>query len=147
MSNPTVHILGPSGAAILPGCCRDSSSRGNNVSTDAAVFDESHLEKLSPMEERFEFLRKRAGYVLAPITFVGLYFAPLRGLDVLDARNAVTGHNHSAHALAAIMATTAVLWICESIPMVVTALAAAAACILFGVGTPDQVFKEFAKIG
>lgn len=115
------------------------------MTSDAAVFDESHLEKLSPMEERFERLRKQAGYVLAPITFVSLYFAPLRGLDVLDAQNSVTGHNHSAHALAAIMATTAVLWICESIPMVVTALAAAAACILFGVGTPEQVFSPFAS--
>ena len=97
------------------------------------------------MEARFEILRKQAGFVLAPIAFFGLYFAKLPGLDTLDAQNAVTGHNHSAHALAAIMATTAVLWICESMPMVVTALLAAAACIIFGVGTPEQVFSPFAS--
>lgn len=111
---------------------------------DAAEFDESQLEKLTPMEERFERIRKRSGFFLAPLVFAGLYFAEMPGLHKLDEANAVTGHNHSAHALAAIMATTAVLWVCESIPMTVTALAAAAACVLFGVGTPDQVFAPFA---
>ena len=113
--------------------------------SDADAFDESHLEKLSPMEARFEVLRKQAGFVLAPIAFFGLYFAKLPGLDTLDVQNAVNGHNHSAHALAAIMATTAVLWICESVPMVVTALLAAAACIIFGVAPPEQVFSPFAS--
>jgi sodium-dependent dicarboxylate transporter 2/3/5 len=113
--------------------------------TDQDVFDESHLQKLSPLEQRFEVLRKRAGYFLAPIVFLGLYFSPLPGLTTVDARTGAVVHNDAAHALAAIMATTAVLWICESVPMVVTALSAAAACVIFGVGKADEVFAPFAS--
>lgn len=111
--------------------------------SEEATLDESQIEKLSPLEERFERLRKSAGYVLAPITFLGLYFAELPGLTTINAKQEVV-HNDAAHALAAIMATTAVLWVCESIPMTVTAFAAAAACVVFGVGTAEQVFSPFA---
>ena len=111
---------------------------------DPATIDPDHLEKLTPGEERFELLRKRSGYFIAPIVFASLYFAKLEGLTTVDAKGSIV-HNNAAHALAAIMATTAVLWVCESLPMVITALAAAAACVLFGVGTPDQVFSPFAS--
>lgn len=111
---------------------------------DPATLDEDHLEKLTPGEERFEAIRKRAGYFLAPLTFCGIYFSPLAGLTTKDAAGSVI-HNQPAHALAAIMATTAVLWICESLPMVVTALAAAVACVLFGVAPPKIVFEPFAS--
>jgi len=107
--------------------------------------DESQLERLSPMEARFERIRKRSGFFLAPIVFCSLFFAELPGLDVVDAATGSVTHNQAAHALAAIMATTAVLWVCESVPMTVTALAAAAACILLRVGTPDEVFSPFAS--
>src|SRR5262245_26879165 len=95
------------------------------------------------MEQRFEEIRKKAGFVLAPLTFCALYFSPLEGLTKIDKAGTVI-HNQPAHALAAIMATTAVLWICESLPMVVTALAAAGACCLLGVEEPKAVFAPFA---
>lgn len=117
----------------------------NDLTHDAAELDESHLERLSPMEERFERLRKRAGFILGPLVFCGLYFAELPGLHIIDATTGTATHNQPAHALAAVMATTAVLWVCESLPMVVTALAAAAACVLLGVAAPDQVFAPFAS--
>lgn len=112
--------------------------------SENAILDESHLEKLSPLEEQFEVWRKRAGWVLAPLTFCSLYFAPLNGLTKLDAEKTLI-HNDAAHALAAIMATTAVLWICETLPMVVTALGAAVACVLFSVAPAEQVFTPFAS--
>lgn len=112
--------------------------------SENAVLDESHLEKLSPLEESFERWRKRSGWVLAPLTFCSLYFAKLDGLLTADAQGTLV-HNDAAHALAAIMATTAVLWVCETLPMVVTALAAAAACVLIGVAPPEQVFSPFAS--
>jgi sodium-dependent dicarboxylate transporter 2/3/5 len=112
--------------------------------SEDAILDESHLEQLSPLEQRFEVFRKRSGFVLAPLVFAALYFSPLAGLTTKGADGSLV-HNDAAHALAAVMATTAVLWICESIPMTVTALAAAVACIVLGVGTPEQVFTPFAS--
>ena len=98
------------------------------MATDSTI-DESSLETLTPGEAAFERIRKRAGVVLAPLTFFGIYFGDFPGL------------NPQAHNLAAIMATTAVLWVCETLPMTVTALLAAIGCIAFRVGKPGTVFK------
>jgi sodium-dependent dicarboxylate transporter 2/3/5 len=98
----------------------------------ATTSDEAELGTLTPGEMKFERIRKRLGWVLAPLTFFAIYFGNFPGL------------NAKAHHLAAIMATTAVLWVCESLPMVVTALLAAVACIGFRVGTPEEVFPQFA---
>lgn len=97
-----------------------------------ATSDEAELGTLTPGEVKFERIRKKAGWLLAPLTFFAIYLGNFPGL------------NTKAHHLAAIMATTAVLWICESLPMVVTALLAAVACIMFRVGTPEEVFTQFA---
>lgn len=101
------------------------------MATDS-TFDEASLATLTPGEAAFERIRKRAGVVLAPLTFFGIYFSSFPGL------------NAKSHSLAAIMATTAVLWMCESLPMTVTALLAAVGCIAFNVGTPTEVFTPFA---
>jgi solute carrier family 13 (sodium-dependent dicarboxylate transporter), member 2/3/5 len=88
-------------------------------------------EVLSPAEQRFENLRHKAGFFLAPFVFFVIYFAPF---DLKP----------EAHSLAAIIATIIVLWICESLPMPVTALIGAALCILLKVAPAKEVFAPFA---
>src|SRR5688572_11744922 len=85
-------------------------------------------ERISTAEERFERLRRRAGLVLAPACALGVW---------------VTGADSPARRLAAVMAFTALLWLCESIPLAVTALLAAAACVLVGVATAREAFAGF----
>lgn len=108
-----------------------------------ASIDSSALEQISPAEARFEQLRKRAGFFLAPIVFLSLWFAELPGLTTAG-KDGTLIHNVPAHRLAAIMATTAVLWVCESVPLTISALAAASACVICGVAPPKEVFAPFA---
>jgi len=49
-----------------------------------------------------------------------------------------------AQALAAILAVVVVLWVTEALPLAVTALLAAVACVLAGVAPADEVFAPFA---
>jgi solute carrier family 13 (sodium-dependent dicarboxylate transporter), member 2/3/5 len=102
------------------------------MSDVAATSDELSLGRLTPGEERFEALRKRAGFVLGPLTFFGIWYSHFPGLS------------EPAHRLAAVMATTAVLWICESIPMPMTAMLAAAACAILRIAPAKEVFAPFA---
>lgn len=88
-------------------------------------------EVLSPAEERFERLRHQAGYFLAPFVFFVVFFAPL---DLKP----------EAHNLAAIISAIIVLWICESLPMPVTALIGASLCILLKVAPAKEVLAPFA---
>lgn len=88
-------------------------------------------EVISPQEARFEVWRNRAGFFLAPFAFLLIYFAPLE-------------LKPEAHNLAAIIAVVIILWICESLPMPVTALIGAALCILFKVAPAREVFAPFA---
>lgn len=88
-------------------------------------------EVISPQEARFERLRNRAGFFLAPFAFLAIYFAPLN-------------LKPEAHSLAAIIAVIIILWICESLPMPVTALIGAALCVLFKVAPAKDVFAPFA---
>jgi sodium-dependent dicarboxylate transporter 2/3/5 len=88
-------------------------------------------EVLSPAEARFEKLRQRAGFFLAPLAFLIIYFAPL-------------SLKPEAHSLAAIIAVVIIFWICESLPMPVTALIGAALCIIFKVADARTVFAPFA---
>ena len=89
-------------------------------------------EVISEAEQRFERLRNRAGFVLAPIVFVGLLLAPLDGLKP------------EAHRLAAVVAAVVILWICESLPMPATALLGTAACVVLRVAPAKEVMAPFA---
>lgn len=95
--------------------------------------DDEPLEKLSPAEMRFELWRKRAGTILAPLVFLVIWFLPFDGLKP------------EAHRLAAIMATVVTLWITEALPMPITALAGACACVVCGVAPAKTVFAPFAE--
>jgi sodium-dependent dicarboxylate transporter 2/3/5 len=88
-------------------------------------------EVISQPEARFELWRNRAGFFLAPFAFLLIYFAPLN-------------LKPEAHSLAAIISAVIILWICESLPMPVTALIGAAFCVLFKVADAKTVFAPFA---
>jgi sodium-dependent dicarboxylate transporter 2/3/5 len=90
------------------------------------------VEKLSGAEQRFERGRKLAGTILAPIVFIVMLLVPMPGLKP------------EAHRLAAVMATVIVLWLTEALPMPVTALLGAAACVLLRVAPAKEVFGPFA---
>lgn len=89
-------------------------------------------EVITPQEAKFEKWRNRAGFLLAPIAFLLIYFTPFESLKP------------EAHSLAAIIAVVIILWICESLPMPVTALIGAALCVLFRVADAKTVFAPFA---
>ncbi|HQU86693.1 MAG TPA: SLC13 family permease, partial [Pyrinomonadaceae bacterium] len=88
-------------------------------------------EVITPQEAKFERWRNRAGFILAPLTFFAIFFAPLNLKP--EARN-----------LAAVISVIIILWICESLPMPVTALIGAALCILLKVADAKTVFAPFA---
>ncbi len=89
-------------------------------------------EKISEGEARFDAIRNRAGFFLAPAVFILILLMPFESLKP------------EAHRLAAIMAAVIVLWLCESLPMTVTALAGAAAAVIMQVADAKTVFAPFA---
>jgi sodium-dependent dicarboxylate transporter 2/3/5 len=90
------------------------------------------VEVVSEPEARFERARRVAGLVLAPAVFALLLLLPLQGLKP------------EAHRLAAVMAAVVVLWITEALPLAVTALVGAAACVVLRVAPAKDVFAPFA---
>ncbi|MEI2720333.1 MAG: DASS family sodium-coupled anion symporter [Gemmatimonadales bacterium] len=90
------------------------------------------LGTLSPAEERFEAWRGRVGFVLAPAAAIAIALLDLPTLSP------------EAHRLASVMVAVVVLWITESIPMPVTALLGASACVILGVAPAKAVFAPFA---
>jgi len=90
------------------------------------------IEALSATEARFEALRRRVGAWLAPLTF----------LAVLLAAGGPPGRE--AHRLAAVVAAAIVLWMTEALPLPVTAILAAGACVILRVAPASDVFAPFA---
>lgn len=88
-------------------------------------------EVITPQEAKFEKWRNRAGFFIAPIVFLLIFFAPLN-------------LKPEAHSLAAVISVIIILWICESLPMPVTALIGAAMCVLLKVADAKTVFAPFA---
>ncbi len=87
-------------------------------------------EPFSQPESRFDIIRARAGFVLAPAAFIAIYFYPFQ-------------LKPEAHSLAAVIAVVIILWICESLPMPVTALIGAAMAVIFRVAPAKDVFAPF----
>jgi sodium-dependent dicarboxylate transporter 2/3/5 len=77
-------------------------------------------------------VRGRIGAALAPAVFLLLLAIPIAGLPP------------AAHRLAAILAAVVVLWVTEALPLPVTALLGAAACVVLQVAPAREVFAPFA---
>ena len=92
----------------------------------------SPAETISEGEAKFEMWRNRLGFVLAPAVFLLIWLLPFEGLKP------------EAHRLAAVMAAVIVLWLCESVPMTITALFGAALAVILGVTDAKTVFAPFA---
>lgn len=81
-------------------------------------------------ESGFDRWRRRTGYILAPLIFAAVYLWPF------ELRS-------EAHSLAAIIAAVVVLWMCETLPLPVTALLGATLCVVFRVAPAGEVFAPF----
>jgi sodium-dependent dicarboxylate transporter 2/3/5 len=77
-------------------------------------------------------VRRRVGAVLASVIFLLLLVLPLEGLSP------------PAHRLAAVLAAVVILWVSEALPLPVTALLGASACVVLQVAPARQVFAPFA---
>ena len=89
------------------------------------------VERVSDVEARVERIRRTAGFLLAPAVFVALLAAPL-------------GVAAPAHRLAAILAAVVVLWVCESLPLAITAILGPILAVVLQVAPARQVFASFA---
>ena len=89
-------------------------------------------ETLSEQEETFEKWRKRTGLVLGPLVAGSTYLMDMPSLTP------------KAHALAAILSWTVVWWICEPIPLAMSALFASVLCVVLGVADAKIVFAPYA---
>jgi sodium-dependent dicarboxylate transporter 2/3/5 len=77
-------------------------------------------------------LRRRIGAVLAPAAFISLFLLPMAGVSP------------EGHRLAAVLGAVVVLWVTEALPLPVTALLGAAACVMLEVAPAKTVFASFA---
>jgi sodium-dependent dicarboxylate transporter 2/3/5 len=89
---------------------------------------------MSQLERRLELIRRRAGLVLALLLFTLVLLANFESL----------ADKPTAHRLAAVMAAVVVLWVTEAIPMALTALLGATACVVLQVAPAKNVFAPFA---
>lgn len=104
-------------------------SAADDRPTTYRTFDEVE-ETLSPAEQQFERIRRTGGLFAGPIIGLVAYLA----CGSLD---------EPAQRLAGILAWVAVYWICEAIPIPVTAMLAMALVIAVGIAPADEVFGAF----
>ncbi|CAN5784191.1 DASS family sodium-coupled anion symporter [soil metagenome] len=77
-------------------------------------------------------MRRLIGSILAPVAFIALFALPMPGLSP------------EAQRLAAVLAAVVVLWVTEALPLPVTALLGASACVVLQVAPAKEVFAPFA---
>jgi sodium-dependent dicarboxylate transporter 2/3/5 len=76
---------------------------------------------------------------------LGIAVAAAVGVAVLPLSSGEGALPLEAHRLASVLAAVVVLWVSETLPLPVTALAGAAACVITGVGPAREVFRPFAE--
>jgi sodium-dependent dicarboxylate transporter 2/3/5 len=84
---------------------------------------DEQAEVLSPAERKFERARLTVGLFAGPIAFLIVWFLPLNLAP-------------NQQALAAVFTFTIIYWLCEPIPIPVTAILALALCVVFQVPAP-----------
>jgi sodium-dependent dicarboxylate transporter 2/3/5 len=89
-------------------------------------------ETLSEQEEIFEKWRNRIGLFLGPLVAVSIYVTDMPSLTP------------KAHLLAAILSWTVIWWICEPIPLAMSALFSSVLCVISGVADAKTVFAPYA---
>ena len=89
-------------------------------------------ESLSAREKRFDLCRNTIGLFLGPLVGLIIYFMPMQTLSL------------KAHILAAILSWIVIWWICEPVPIPITALLGAVLCVVFGVAEAKVAFAPFA---
>lgn len=89
---------------------------------------------MSDMEQVFGRWRVRIGSLLAPLLFVLVWSGDFEALQ----------DKPQAQRLAAVMAAVVTLWISEALPMPLTALLGATACVFLQVAPAKAVFAPFA---
>jgi len=90
------------------------------------------VETYSPAEELFNRRRRTAGLVLAPLAFAILLVVPLSGLTP------------QGHRMAAVLALVIILWVCESLPMAVTAVLGPLLAVILQVAPARAALAPFA---
>jgi sodium-dependent dicarboxylate transporter 2/3/5 len=98
--------------------------------TAAAAVDSTGT--LSEKEEAFEKWRNTIGLFLGPLFAVGVYLIDMPALSP------------KAHTLAAILAWIVVWWICEPIPLPMSALLSSVLCVVSDVADAKTVFAPYA---
>jgi sodium-dependent dicarboxylate transporter 2/3/5 len=91
-----------------------------------------NTDRYSEAEARFDRVRSRIGFILAPLLFVTLLLLPFPALTP------------QAHRLAGVMAAVIILWVTEALPLPMTAVLAAAVCVILQVAPAREVFAPFA---
>ncbi|MCF6156342.1 MAG: DASS family sodium-coupled anion symporter [Candidatus Brocadia sp.] len=94
--------------------------------------EQTRLEVISKAEERFNRLRRRAGFYAAPLAFCIVLWLT-RGRLTPD-----------GNYLSAVLACVLVLWMTETLPLPVSAMLGACMCIVFGVADARKTFAPFA---
>jgi sodium-dependent dicarboxylate transporter 2/3/5 len=89
-------------------------------------------EALSEKEEAFERWRNTIGLFLGPLAALAVYLMDMPSLSP------------KAHTLAAILIWTVVWWICEPIPLAMSALFSSVLCVVFDVADAKTVFASYA---
>jgi len=87
---------------------------------------------LSPQEERFEMWRNTVGLFLGPVVAIILWTIHMPALS------------YKAHVLAGILGWVVVWWICEPVPIPMTALIGAIMCVILNVASARVAFAPFA---
>jgi sodium-dependent dicarboxylate transporter 2/3/5 len=89
-------------------------------------------ETLSEGEQKFERWRNTVGLFLGPLAAITIYLIPMPTISA------------KAHTLAAILTLTVIFWVCEPIPLGMTALLGSTLCVILGVDNARKVLAPFA---
>ena len=87
-------------------------------------------EVLSEAEVRFERWRKRVGLIAGPLAALLIFLLP-------------SSLSPQAHRLAALLMWVVIFWICEPIPIPITALLGPVLAIVLGIGKADKILSSF----